>query len=309
MQQCELNNYVFDSTNERILVGSIDCWQPRISSEGAHAVTTALEKGRVIYLPQLSFFLEPTEQTLLAMSLNPRQGKNISYDPKNLRMRGLEHEEKAAAVVKAMMQRYHHFSTQLLTALVPQYKVEQFSGRTSFRPVEIKGRKPASNHKDDTRLHVDAFPSTPVNKSRILRVFSNINPDGESRLWRLGQPFAEVIRHFLPKVRNMLPFEAEILYRLKLTRQKRSKYDHYMLQIHNAMKDDADYQQQCPAISMNFPPGSTWIVYTDLVSHAALSGRLLLEQTYYPPVKNMLNPALSPQQQMKFVIGSPCAIF
>ena len=47
--------------------------------------------------------------------------------------------------------------------------------------------------KDDTRLHVDSFPATPSGGRRILRVFSNVNPDGgrarggsatTSRRWR-----------------------------------------------------------------------------------------------------------------------------
>jgi 3-deoxy-D-manno-oct-2-ulosonic acid (Kdo) hydroxylase len=113
------------------------------------------------------------------------------------------------------------------------------------------------------------------------------------------EPFSEVIRQFLPRARKMLPFESSLLYRFKATRQKRSSYDHYMLQIHNMMKYDTHYQNQCPAISMEFTPGSSWIVYTDLVSHAALAGRFVLEQTYYPKVENMLDPALSPQFQIE----------
>ncbi len=97
----------------------------------------------------------------------------------------------------------------------------------------------------------------------------------------------------------MFPGEAHLLYLLKITKKKRSHYDHYMLQIHNKMKATSSYQRNVSATEMSFPPGSTWIVYTDLVSHAALSGRFALEQTFYPPITNMLNFKLSPQHQIQ----------
>lgn len=293
-----MSQHLFEAVNDRLLVSSLTQWAPQISPGLAQTITSALEAGKVVYLPRLAFCLDAEEQALLTLPLQPKKAKNISYDPKKQRVGGLDNPI-AAVTVAAMLQRYHRFSTQLLAACCPYYQAAECSGRTSFRPVEIKDRKPVSYRKDDTRLHVDAFPSTPVNNLRILRVFTNINPFGEDRLWRLGQPFAEVMQRFLPSVRSMLPLEAEILYRLKATRRKRTHYDHYMLQIHNAMKADLDYQRRVDAFSMAFPPGSTWMVYTDLVSHAALAGRFVLEQTYYPAIERMLNPQLAPQSQMQ----------
>jgi len=292
-------SHSFELIDNRFFTGDLDHWEPQIPSDLAQQIMTALENGQVVYLPKLNFSLAKAEQSLLSEPPNPKGAKNISYDSRTQRIGGLSQEDPAAGLVLSMMQRYHFQCTQLLNALCSSYQASHCGGRTSFRPVEIKGRQPVSYRKDDTRLHVDAFPSTPVNDRRILRVFSNINPDGESRSWRLGQPFAEVIQQFLPRVRRLLPFEAEILHCLKATRQKRSDYDHCMLQIHNRMKKDLDYQQQVEATAMEFPPGSTWIVYTDLVSHAALAGRFLLEQTYYPSLEKMVNPALSPQHQIR----------
>ena len=54
---------------------------------------------------------------------------------------------------------------------------------------------------DDRRLHVDAFPSRPNYGERILRVFTNVNPDGEPRVWRVGEPFEAVARRFLPRAK------------------------------------------------------------------------------------------------------------
>ena len=64
----------------------------------------------------------------------------------------------------------------------------RFAG-TSYRPFEVDQRK-LSWRRDDTRLHVDAFPSNPIGEKRILRIFRNINPDGQPRHWRVGEDFA-----------------------------------------------------------------------------------------------------------------------
>ena len=43
-----------------------------------------------------------------------------------------------------------------------------------------------------------------------------------------------------------------------------------------------------------FTPGSTWLVYTDQVSHAAMAGQYAFEQTFYLPVSGMADPSKSP---------------
>jgi hypothetical protein len=57
-----------------------------------------------------------------------------------------------------------------------------------------------------------------------------------------------------------------------------------MLQLHDRMKGDEAYQKGCKQLTHGFPPGSTWICYTDQVPHAAMSGIHQLEQTFYVPV-------------------------
>src|SRR3546814_5569584 len=78
---------------------------------------------------------------------------------------------------------------------------------------------------------VDAFPSVPNHGNRILRVFSNINPHGKSRIWRLGEPFEEVAKRFLPQIRMPLKATSILLKALNITKSKRTLYDHYMLKM------------------------------------------------------------------------------
>lgn len=59
-------------------------------------------------------------------------------------------------------------------------------------------RDSTSWRKDDSRLHVDAFPSRPNYGERIIRIFTNINPHGEARSWRVGEDFTQLASRYLP---------------------------------------------------------------------------------------------------------------
>ena len=83
----------------------------------------------------------------------------------------------------------------LVATLFPRYAPYVQRARTSFRPQPAVGRN-VSWRKDDSRLHVDAFPSRPNHGERILRVFSNVNPAAD-RVWRVGEPF-EAVAEDLP---------------------------------------------------------------------------------------------------------------
>ena len=67
-----------------------------------------------------------------------------------------------------MMQRFAASSRNLLRNLLPQYETGLDQARASFRPVEIVGRR-TSWRKDDTRLHVDSFPSSPTKGTEYWR--------------------------------------------------------------------------------------------------------------------------------------------
>lgn len=254
---------------------------------------TALEGGQVILLPDLSFAIPPEQQFVLSEKTSDGKAKNISYCYKRDRLNGTAFQGQQLQTLQQFMRRYSEYAQNLIATLLPHYASHLQIGRTSFRPVEIKGRA-SSYKKDDTRLHVDAFVATPVQGLRILRVFCNVHPLAVPRVWNLGEPFAHVAEKFVPKVKRYNPFIAKMLHKMKLTKTLRTAYDHYMLSIHDNMKKSLHYQKNVNKSQFDFQPGSTWIVYTDQVSHAALSGQHLLEQTFYLPVNGMMNPATSP---------------
>ena len=273
-----------------------------VEAETQLNATEALENGRVIYLPKMAFLIRENEEALLNPAILSPGEKNVSFDIRTQQLAGIK-DPNLHLKTEFMVERFAHFARGLIEQLCPQYHASIRWGRTSYRPVEIEGRV-TSKRKDDTRVHVDAFPSTPVHGNRILRVFSNVNPLGEPRVWPLGEPFSKLLPQFSPRISHYSPLKARVLKWVKATRSFRSAYDHYMLSLHDTMKLDDNYQQRLSKFRFDFPTKSTWIVFTDQVSHAALKGQFLLEQTFYLPVSAMQNPALSPLKQWESCRGS-----
>ncbi|PHV17236.1 3-deoxy-D-manno-oct-2-ulosonic acid (Kdo) hydroxylase [Janthinobacterium sp. BJB1] len=264
-------------------------WNASSSATQQAAAQQALEEGHVVWLPALAFQLHREEYPLLNGTAG--SAKNISWDPaRGVRGHGDAH---AAALLAALMQRYARQSRTLLASLLPGYLPHLQQGKSSFRPVEIAGRV-TSWRKDDTRLHIDSFPASPTQGRRILRVFTNIHPQDAPRVWKLGAPFEQVAQRFLPTARRPWPGMAPLLQWLHVTKSRRTPYDHYMLQLHDAMKADLAYQAQVEQHTHAFAPGQSWIVFSDAVSHAALRGQHALEQTWLLPVRAMAAPDKSP---------------
>jgi len=141
-----------------------------------------------------------------------------------------------------------------------------------------------------------ACPPRRGGERRALRVFTNTTPHGDPRLWRVGEAFDTLSARYLPQMPAYRPGVAWLLHKLHITKSRRSAYDHFMLQLHDRMKADAGYQRDGQQESIEFPPGSTWICFSDQTPHAAMTGQFMLEQTYLLPVSAMARPDMSPQR-------------
>ena len=282
-------------------------WKPDLSPEAASACTLALESGQVAFLPRLDFELAEDERYLLSPRWSDGKAKNISYDPQTHKVNHTSAQGADLDAIGRMMERFAQSTRSLVDSLFPAYRQGIRFGMTSYRPVEAAGRA-SSRKKDDTLLHVDAFVSRPTGGERILRVFSNINPEGRPREWRLGEePFEKLAQDFIPRFPKPLPGSAWLMDTLGLTKGRRTAYDHYMLLLHDKGKEDSQYQQTCPKVNVGLPSGATWAVFTDVVSHAVLSGQYLLEQTYYLPVESMQDPEKSPLRTLERLLGEKLA--
>ncbi len=271
----------------------------------ASSAVSELEQGKVLFLPELAFTLSEQEMTLLDPALVDPKRKNISYQPLSGKLTGVAVAERRQQV-QQLLERYYQSCRQLIAGLLPEYQeaLHHPTGSLRLHPVSA-WRASSSWRKDDSRLHVDAFPSRPNYGERILRIFTNINPHGEHRQWRVGEPFPELAQRFMPRLARYSAFSSWLQHRVRITKTRRSHYDHLMLQLHDAMKADGDYQQQGPQLALAFPPGSSWICFSDQTPHAAMGGQFMLEQTFLLPVNKMQDPQRSPLKVLEQLRGQP----
>lgn len=252
----------------------------------------ALEAGKVLYFPRLGFEVLPEERALLSPAVLSPDVRNISLDA-NGRLKGVAGDENMQRAVAAMVGRFRAQAQQLIHGLLPHYTPALRLAPTSYRPAQVETRV-QSWRADDRRLHVDSFPSRPNYGERILRVFTNVNPEGAPRVWRVGEPFEAVAKRFLPRAKPYSRWQARVLRALRVTKSLRSEYDHLMLQLHDGMKSDLEYQKNAQQQTVAFPAGSVWVCFSDQTSHAVMSGQYMLEQTLHLPAARQYNPGSSP---------------
>jgi hypothetical protein len=262
---------------------------------------SALEAGKVLYFPRLAFNLNSAETRLLTPLVRDPKARNISLTSERF-LRGAVGDMSTLTDLESMLARFSHQAQQLVERLLPEYGSTLRKAPTSYRPSKVETRT-QSWRADDRRLHVDAFASRPNYGERILRVFSNINPEGTARVWRIGEPFDVVARHFLPDGKAYLAWWAKCLHMLGVTKTLRSEYDHLMLQLHDCMKSDLDYQQDAHQVTVAFPAGTSWMCFSDQTSHAVMSGQYMLEQTFHLPVNAQYDYRASPLSILSQMTG------
>jgi hypothetical protein len=267
----------------------------------AQSIAAVLEEGRVVFLPSLAFSVHASERDIFSPAILS-SSKNTSYDPATDRVGGTSLGGVPRDQLRAVLSRFSAAAAALVDQLLPEYRGRIVRRRASFRPAEIEGRQ-TSWRKDDTRLHLDAFPTSPTHGDRILRVFSNVNPEGRPRTWRVGEDAGQVIERFASSLRMPFPAAGVVLAALRLTKSPRTAYDSLMLQLHDRMKQDQRFQEQSSQERIDLPAGSTWLTFTDQVSHAAMAGQYQFEQTFLLPVTAMLDDSRSPLRLLERAKG------
>jgi hypothetical protein len=288
----------------------------------ARDVCGRLERGEILFFETTPFDLPQSDREFLLAQkqAESRFHKNISYRPKDDEIRGVERkgsDDAAHRQLQDIMRRYSAEVSRFTKTLLSPYAEKLKLDFASFRPLEEEGRDLPLKKRNDL-LHVDAFPTRPTHGGRILRVFTNINP-AESRRWLTGEPFASIAPRFTDKAG--LPEFAhsansvtgkwrrrsiKALRLIGLPIPDRSGYDRFMLHFHDWLKENERYQQEERTKPVQeFPPGCTWLVYTDGVPHAALSGKFALEHTFIVPREALVEPEVAPISILEKLSGVP----
>ena len=294
----------------RILELAHSAWSPTLSAEESRRIAGELELGKVIYLPHLCFDIPAAERRFLDTRWLSGTHKSLSYEPERAAatsgVRGAQGSVEDLRALAALIARFQGNALSLIHALFPQYAPHLRLAPTSLRPGNVEDHK-LSWRKDDTLLHVDAFPSRPNRGERILRVFTNVHPANAPRVWKVGDLFDDTAREFAPRLKPPLPGSATLLRALRITKSRRSPYDHLMLGMHDAMKRDTAYQARKSHLIFGFPPGSTWICFSDQTAHAALSGQFMMEQTLHLPLEKQYFPERAPLRVLERLRGQALA--
>jgi hypothetical protein len=285
---------------------------PAVSTSDYRSV---LEKGDILFFPDGGYEIPLTVRTALMGATQDARSfhKNIAYKTNVDRVSGLVDGSEAERVREAMRE-YSRSALEFMARILPEYATAWKVDYASFRSIEEKGRNLPLTKRNDL-LHVDAFPTRPVFGDMILRCFTNVNP-GQVREWLTSDPFAilaerEAMKAGLARyagmagsgVHNAKRAAVRTLRQTGLPVTDRSPYDAFMLHFHDWLKGSEEFQQSCIKYRFDLPPGSTWLVFTDVVPHAVLAGRLAFEQTVIVSRKSLANPGLAPVAILETLAG------
>jgi len=270
-----------------------------------------LESGNILFFPRMPFALSAEDASFLLAQKQTDAGyhKNIAYRPAEDRLTGSgKMPARDAARLKSILKSYSDWGAVFLGDLIPEYKGRWIRDFASYRPIEEQGRKARLTARNDL-AHVDAFPTRPTHGDRILRLFVNINPT-KGRVWVTSETFEGLAERFARDVG--IPQDApgkkvfgKLAKALGIRQWSRSPYDAFMLRFHDFLKENSAFQRDCVKQQWEFPPGCCWICYTDMVSHAVLSGQFALEQTFLVSRDAMTLPEKSPIRILERICGHP----
>jgi hypothetical protein len=277
-----------------------------------------LEAGHILFFPATPFPL-PEESAEFLRNLSFAGGaihKNIAYRTAQDRITGIEGDAALSQRLRDMFRGYSREVIQFVTRLLPEYAASWKLDYASFRPIEEEGRDLPLNKRNDL-IHTDAFPSRPTNGGLILRVFTNISL-AKTRVWVTSDPFRPIAQRFArdagldhiaaAALSAWAPVRSRatgLLRAIGLPVVPRSPYDRFMLHFHDYLKRNADFQKNCTKHRFEFPPGSTWLVFTDLVPHSVQTGQHALEQTFIVAPDSLADRENAPVSILERICAKP----
>jgi hypothetical protein len=283
-------------------------------SNGA-SITEALESNHVVFFPGSPVPL-PDAATLryLRTELPARlKLKNISYHPEVDRITGFDGDAVTAERLARILKEHLAGVSEFLRRQVPHLTEDWTIGTCSVRPIEERGRN-LKPHASNELVHVDAGAYGATDGDRILRFFVNFN-DHEDRVWATQGPIEKIVERF-GREAGLVDARGGLARRLTKGTADRaasavvnglarlnplarvldtSPYDRAMRRLHNYMKDNAAFREDRRDYEeIRFPPYSAWMVFTDGVSHASLSGQFALVTTIIVRRRHMKYPQFAP---------------
>jgi hypothetical protein len=292
----------------------------QLAGAGPHDISDALECGKIVCFPECPIDLPGPEDLEFLRQEMPKHlnSKNISFHPEVDKIIGIKGTrdvvERTQRILKEHNGRVQAFLNRVTPALARNWMV----GTASFRPLQEKGRDlPA--HASNELVHVDAGAYGATHGDGIIRFFVNVNPT-EDRVWVTKGAFPELYRRYgseagvVPeKGANGHAMEEGMLDRLRTSVSNglsavvpsakfldSSPYDRAMRRFHNFMKDTPAFQSASEGHrEFRFKPFWAWMVFTDRVSHACISGQHAFADTFVVRLDSCRLPGMAPINILK----------
>ncbi len=291
----------------------------RLAAASATDVSDELERGRIVHFTECPIPL-PSEADLEFLRREmPRhlKRKNASYHPEADRVIGIRGEPEVMERTKGLLKEHLGHVTEFLGRTIPSLARDWHVGTASFRPMQERGRN-LSAHASNELVHVDAGAYGATHGDRIIRFFVNVNPR-EERVWISKGAFPELYARYgreagiVPEKPSSRHLEEGALDHLRTAAVNTlarlvpvakvldsSPYDRAMRRFHNFMKDTPAFQESRKGHhEIAFKPFSAWMVFTDMVSHACISGQHAFIDTFIAPLGNCRLLDLAPINILK----------
>jgi hypothetical protein len=293
---------------------------PAAESPGAHDhaqwACEQLERGHLLFFPRLPFEVPQNDQVFLLtlQQTGARYADNIEYRPQTRRVSGFsggrgDAREKLGNILGKYSDRSARFLADLLTPYTRGVR-RDFANYQALQ----EGGHPAGAAARNNPLHTDVLPTRPTNGDRILRVFANINP-AQPCVWLTSRTFSALApRWAAPAGLDQCVRSPRTSFSRQLRRAgnalglpvfDRPPYDQFMLRFRDYLNGNEELQRDSPKNRVEFPAGSAWMVFTDMVSHAVLSGQFVLEQTFIVSRKVLVRPEFAPCHVLEKMCGRP----
>lgn len=292
----------------------------QLAAAGPNDLSDALESGKIVCFPECPIELPSAEDLEFLRQEMPKHlsSKNISYHPEADKIIGIkgsrEVVDRAQRILKENNARVQAFLKKSIPALARDWMV----GTASFRPLQERGRD-LPTHASNELVHVDAGAYGATHGDGIIRFFVNVNPV-EDRVWVTKGAFPELYRRY-GREAGVAPsngadgraMDEGILDRMRTSFLRgasalvpsakfldSSPYDRAMRRFHNYMKDTPAFQSTPEGHQeFRFKPFQAWMVFTDRVSHACLSGQHAFADTFVVRLGSCRLPEMAPINILK----------
>lgn len=273
--------------------------------EVQRAALETVEGGGLVLLPGVGFELTAAERDMLAHARTrlgiaekktPNGRPTILFDPARGSFLRRPVRGPASGDLRAMLDRFAAWAQERVEELLPRYGSALAPSRITYRP------RPRGITQS---LHVDAAYDNPSLGRGMLRLFCNVDPSGEPRVWRVGEPFEPFARRFLPEVEvgDARPRWSPTLPWRRASRS--TEYDRVLAELRRVGKRNGPYQRSVPQKLLRFPSGSSWLALADLALHGAVSGQHSIDRTFFLPAEAMRDPSRSSLRILERLTGRP----